>query len=196
MRCHLHFETGREQDVLRFDLQPPVARRMGFVAGSEEQGGLKPVERFMKRYFLAAREVGELTRILCAELEEEDAKAAPVLDRIGLSLPGLGEVSLGSAKRAITHRAKAISGTKDFVARRGRIDVADDAVFERDPVKLVEIFAVAEREGLLFHPGCAAPHPPLAQARDEGGARGPARRRGLHVRAPVATRPGKVTCAR
>ena len=152
VRCHLHFETGREQDVLRFDLQPLVARRLGFVERTDKQVGLKPVERFMKRYFLTVREVGELTRIVCAELEEEDAKAAPVLDRIGLSLPGLGEVSLGSAKRAITHRTKPIGATRDFVERRGRIDVADDGVFARDPVNLVRIFEVAERESLLFHP--------------------------------------------
>ena len=153
VRCHLHWETGREQDVLRFDLQPPVARRMGFSGSAEgDEAGLKPVERFMKRYFLQAREVGELTRIVCAELEEEDAKAAPVLDRIGLAVPGLGSVSLGSAKRAITHRSKAIGGTKDFVERRGRIDVVDEAVFERDPTNMLRLFAVAEREGLLFHP--------------------------------------------
>ena len=151
VRCHMHWETGREQDVLRFDLQPPVAARMGYSQDAEGEG-LKPVERFMKRYFLAAREVGELTRIVCAELEEEDAKAAPVLDRIGLSLPVLGEVSLGGAKRAFTHRSKAIAGTKTFVERRGRIDLAEPDAFERDPVDLVRIFAVAAREKLLFHP--------------------------------------------
>ena len=35
-----------------------------------DRKGLKPVERFMKHYFLTAKEVGDLTRIICSVLEE------------------------------------------------------------------------------------------------------------------------------
>ncbi len=41
--------------------------------------GLSAVERFMKHYFHVAKSVGDLTRIICATLEEKQAKAAPGL---------------------------------------------------------------------------------------------------------------------
>ncbi len=40
------------------------------------------VERFMKHYFLIAKDVGDLTAILCAELEDSHAKSVPVLSRV------------------------------------------------------------------------------------------------------------------
>ena len=146
VRSHMHFETGRETDILRFDLQPAVAARLGFTDGP----GLSGVERFMKRYFLAAREVGDLTRIVCAELEEREAKAPHVA---GLSLDriGVGSVTLGAAVRAVTRRSQTIAKT-EFVARNGRIALGKPDLFEQRPVAMLEMFAVAEAQGLLFHP--------------------------------------------
>ena len=43
---------------------------MGYAA----RQNVNAVERFMKRYFLAAKEVGALTRILCAKLEVDEKK--------------------------------------------------------------------------------------------------------------------------
>ena len=62
VRCHLHFMTGRAEERLSFDLQPQMAERLGYTA----HGGLSAVERFMKHYFLVAKEVGDLTRIVCS----------------------------------------------------------------------------------------------------------------------------------
>ena len=42
--------------------------------GYTERNNATAVERFMKRYFLAAKEVGALTRILCAKLEVDEKK--------------------------------------------------------------------------------------------------------------------------
>jgi len=36
----------------------------------------------MKHYFLVAKDVGDLTAILCAKLEDQQAKPAPVLSRM------------------------------------------------------------------------------------------------------------------
>ena len=89
VRCHLHFAVGRAEERLSFDLQPEIARRMGYgargAASTREDAG-PAVERFMRRYFLIAREVGVLTRVFCAKLENEEAKRRPT----GLSrfLPG------------------------------------------------------------------------------------------------------------
>ena len=153
VRSHMHFETGRAQDVLHFDLQPHVAERLGYT----DRPGQPAVERFMKHYFLTVREVGDLTRIVCAELEEREAKAAPrvggvELGRIGVGPVNLHNIGLGPAVRAVTHRRQSIAGTDDFVSRRGRIDVAEPGLFETRPAAMLDLFAVAEREGLLFHP--------------------------------------------
>ena len=77
VRCHLHFLTGRAEERLSFDLQQEMAVRLGYTA----HPGLKDVERFMKHYFLVAKEVGDLTRIFCAALEEHHGKPVPALNR-------------------------------------------------------------------------------------------------------------------
>ncbi len=60
---HLHFATGRAEERLTFDLQPEIARRMGY----GDRGDAPAVERFMRRYFLIAKEVGALTRVFCRQ---------------------------------------------------------------------------------------------------------------------------------
>ena len=55
-----------------------IAGRIG-MAGRQ---GLSAVERFMKSYFLIAKDVGDLTAIVCAELEARQAKRRPMLDRM------------------------------------------------------------------------------------------------------------------
>ena len=78
MRCHLHFITGRAEERLTFDVQRRIAERIGYKA----RGGLSGVERFMKAYFRVAKDVGDLTAIVCAELEARQAKKLPVLNRV------------------------------------------------------------------------------------------------------------------
>src|SRR5579871_862698 len=78
VRCHMHFITGRAEERLSFDIQREVAVRLGYM----ERPGLRDVERFMKHYFLVAKDVGDLTAIMSAELENEQAKPVPVLSRM------------------------------------------------------------------------------------------------------------------
>lgn len=134
VRCHLHFLTGRPEERLSFDVQAELARRLGY----QEHGGLAAVERFMKHYFLIAKDVGDLTRIFCAQLEEADAKDTPDLNRLFLNLTG--------------RRRRKIRGTTDFVLETKRIAVADDTIFERDPVNLIRLFWLADKHNLAFHP--------------------------------------------
>jgi len=70
VRCHLHYITGRAEERISFDLQPEIAARMGY----QDRGDQLGVERFMKRYFVAAKNVGGLSRILSAKLEAEQKK--------------------------------------------------------------------------------------------------------------------------
>jgi [protein-PII] uridylyltransferase len=133
VRCHMHFLTGRAEERLTFDLQRAVAELMGF-AGRQ---GLSRVERFMKAYFLVAKDVGDLTAILCAELEARQAKRRPVLDRV-----------LGPFRR----RRGGSLEAEDFVIENDRINVRGDDAFERDPVNLIRLFWLADRHNLPTHP--------------------------------------------
>ena len=67
MRFHLHYVAGRAEERLTFDLQPVVGARMGYTRHGRQDG----VERFMRHYFLTAREVTRLTHVL------EPALSAP-----------------------------------------------------------------------------------------------------------------------
>ena len=78
VRCNIHFFTGRAEERLSFDIQREIAIRLGYTS----HPGMQDVERFMKHYFLVAKDVGDLTAILCAKLEDQQAKPAPVLSRM------------------------------------------------------------------------------------------------------------------
>ncbi len=132
VRCHLHFLTGRAEEVLSFDVQRPVAEKLGYVS----RGGLAGVERFMKHYFLVAKDVGDLTAVVCAALEENQAKPAAVLDRFSLDAQRHG----GGLRKP------------GFAIEKGRITVAGPEVFSRDPVNLIRLFWMADRNGLAIHP--------------------------------------------
>ena len=133
VRCQLHFLAGRAEERLSFDLQPELARRLGY----QKHPGLEAAERFMKHYFLVAKDVGDLTRIVCAELEGREAKNAPRLNRFF---------------RNLRSRPKKLKGSQDFIAQHGRINVASNDVFERDPANFIRIFHEAGKNDLAFHP--------------------------------------------
>ncbi len=134
VRCHMHFLAGRAEERLSFDIQREIAVRLGYT----EHPGLQDVERFMKHYFLIAKDVGDLTAILCAKLENSQAKAMPVLSRM-----------MARFRRRARHT---LSETEDFIVDYNRINVSDENVFKRDPVNLIRIFHLAQKYNLAFHP--------------------------------------------
>ncbi len=133
VRCELHIVSGRAEERLSFDYQRIIAERLGYGSGLNLSG----VERFMKHYFLVAKNVGDLTAIVCAAIEEREAKQPATLDRI---VSGL------------RRRSRSIPGTSDFAVEFDRITVAKSDVFERDPVNLIRLFSIADTYGLPIHP--------------------------------------------
>ena len=134
VRAHLHFATGRPEERLTFDLQPEIAQRMGYGDRADNPA----VERFMRRYFMIAREVGVLTRAFSAKLEAEHLKSHPK----GLSrfLPGRG-----------SPRRKALD-IPGFHEEAGRLNIDGPEVFETDPVDLIRVFRIADQRDLDLHP--------------------------------------------
>lgn len=127
VRCHMHDLAGRAEDRLTFDLQRDVAERMRFAA----RPGKSAVERFMQLYFLNAKTVGDLTGLFLAHLDEAHAKK--------------GRRFLPSFSR----KPRKLHG---FVLDRGRLALPSDEFFREDPVRLIELFQLADLYALEIHP--------------------------------------------
>lgn len=127
VRCHLHILAGRAEDRLTFDVQREIAARMRFA----DRPGKSAVERFMQLYFLHAKTVGDVTGVFLAHLDDQLAKS--------------GRRYLPS----FVTRQRKVDG---WPIDRGRLALPADNWFEEDPVRLIEMFAVADRHGLEIHP--------------------------------------------
>ncbi|EIZ80983.1 uridylyltransferase [Novosphingobium sp. Rr 2-17] len=128
VRCHLHTITRRAEDRLTFDLQREVAARMNF----SDRPGKSAVERFMQMFFLQAKVVGTLTGVFLAQLDEQFAKRQP-----------RGLLAGFRTKQRMV---------KGYTVFGGRIKATSDDWFSQDPVRLIEIFVLADREGFEIHP--------------------------------------------
>lgn len=127
VRIHLHYLTGRAEDRLTFDRQHALAVAMGYGHPSANRA----IERFMRRYFVAVRTVGNTTRIFCAILEEEKMRKPQK------SLAWLRNMpwKLGS-----------------FRLEGERLNVKNEHAFEQYPILMLEIFRMAQVNGLDIHP--------------------------------------------
>jgi [protein-PII] uridylyltransferase len=137
LRAHLHDIRGRADERLTFDIQPALAERLGYA----DRAGISAAERMMKHYFVTAVEIGRLTRVFWARLEEENAK---LLDRAPAALP----------KTLASDEAGA---NVNLRIRTGRLDFASAAAAARAPLDLFRYFrAFAKRPDLDFHPDALA----------------------------------------
>jgi len=128
VRCHLHLLAGRAEERLSFEFQPRIAQIMNYA----DRPGKSAVERFMQFYFLNAKTVGDLTGLFLAQLDEQ-----------------MGKKGFRFALPTIRRRPKRLGG---FVLDRGRISVPSEDFFRGDPVRLLELFALAAREQMEIHP--------------------------------------------
>jgi [protein-PII] uridylyltransferase len=124
VRVAMHFISNRAEERLGFDMQRQLSEMLNY----KDHPGTSGVERFMKHYFLVAKQVGDLTRIFCAVLEERQKKPA-FLDRF---------------KRKIR-----VGG---FINQKGRLNVLKAADLIDSPENMVRIFAVADKHDLDIHP--------------------------------------------
>ncbi|WP_419182371.1 [protein-PII] uridylyltransferase [Paracoccus saliphilus] len=127
VRCHLHLIAGRPVDMLSFDMQVEVAKRMGYADSAARRG----VEYFMQDYFRHATRVGELTRVFLTELESRHVRSAPFLGRL------------------FRRRRKLKAG---FIDQHGRLAIQDETAFLQDPLNILRLFEEALRTGILIHP--------------------------------------------
>jgi [protein-PII] uridylyltransferase len=131
VRCHLHIITNRPEERLTFDVQPEIAARMNY----HDRPGRSAVERFMKHYFLMAKLVGDLTGVFLAHLDDSFA-------RKGMRFTLSDFTKLRRTPRSLG----------GFVLDRGRLALPADDYFAQDPVRLIEVFALADQHKLEIHP--------------------------------------------
>jgi len=134
VRCHLHFLTDRPEERLSFEVQELMAERLGY----RGHAGLSAVERFMRHYFLIAKEVGELTGTVCSALELKQLKSLPALDTL-------------LAPFSWRRRAK-LRRTSDFRIENGRIYAVSKETFTKDPVNFIKLFVLADEHQASFSP--------------------------------------------
>jgi len=125
LRFHLHYVSGRAEERLTFDLQPVVGARMGYTRHGRQDG----VERFMRHYFLTARDVTRLTHVL-----------EPALLRAALGPPALAPQ---------TDLALLAAG---FVLADGMLLADPHRSFMAEPIQMLRILAMARDRNLALHP--------------------------------------------
>lgn len=127
VRAHVHLARGRADERLSFDMQTHIAALLDF----KGEGAQAKAEQFMFKYFDYTREVGALTRALCALLEEEK-KRKP-------------SIAIGAQLR----HGETIEG---FALEAGRLNFTDTKALKKHPELAITLFAVAQRENLDIHP--------------------------------------------
>ncbi len=128
VRCHLHYVAGRPEERLTFNVQGLIADRIGY----SDRAGARGVERFMKHYFWVTKTVGDLTRVLCAVLEEEHKKTRR---RFRIPLwPLFRKMPDG------------------FRLDNERLTFQHEDIVAHEPVKILQLFHIAQHIGLDIHP--------------------------------------------
>ena len=133
VRCHLHFIARRGDDRLGFDRQVEVASLMGY----KSQGRVKHVEFFMHDYFLIAKDVGDLTRILCAVLEAQEVKTIPRVNQF---------------LKRLTGQNRFLKDHKEFAMLAGRLAFADHQECIKKPISMLRLFELSAQQNLPIHP--------------------------------------------
>src|SRR5919197_115054 len=122
VRNELHFFSGHKNDILTRDLQPRIAKNLGY----ENDGTSLGVERFMRDYYLHARVIHRVSKRLIARCQETLSRR-------------------GSAERRQRQQALA-DGLVFFDGRLHRAD-RDPNVLRRDPVRVMKVFWHPHRLG-------------------------------------------------
>jgi [protein-PII] uridylyltransferase len=122
VRNELHFFSGLKQDVLARELQPRIAKNLGY----EGEGDTLGVERFMRDYYLHARAIHRVARRLIARCQETL-----------------------SVRRSAERRERQQALADGLVFFDGRLHLVDrdPGVFRADPPRLMKVFWHLHRLG-------------------------------------------------
>ncbi len=126
-RNELHFFSGHKNDVLTRDLQPKIAKNLGY----ENEGDTLGVERFMHDYYLHARRIHRMSRRLIARCQDTLSRR-------------------GSAERR--QRQQALADGLVFYDGRLHLADRDPDPLRKDPIRLLRVFWHLHRLGCDLAP--------------------------------------------
>ncbi len=147
VRNEMHYLAGRKWDQLTFDVQPQVAKAMGYRDGEHGSG----VEEFMRHYYLAAKTV----LVACDAIVDRCLEPQSAM---GWRMVPPPAATIGAERPVPLLRGQPPRGADRFLPGgelkvfRGRLSVVDKDVLRRSPAALVRLFAVADREHLDLYP--------------------------------------------
>ncbi len=127
VRMHMHYSAGRAEERLTFEIQRHIAQALGFRGNDPNT----MVERFMKRYFLFAREEGYLTNLICTGLEVEQ-----------LHQPRFSFIRFLSGTRHL----------EEFIIEGNRLTVEEPDAFARHPIWMLKLFYLSVQHKVDIHP--------------------------------------------
>jgi [protein-PII] uridylyltransferase len=122
VRNELHFFSGHKNDVLSRDLQPRIAKNLGYENDETSLG----VERFMRDYYLHARAIHRVSRRLIARCQE--------------TLSRRGSAGGRQRQQALADGLVFFDGQLHLVDR-------DSGPLRADPVRLMKVFWHLHRLG-------------------------------------------------
>lgn len=125
VRGHLHRIHGRAHERLSFDAQLQIAEAMKFPGRTAQA----KAEALMMRYFQFTRHVGNLTRVFCAILEEENLRIPQA--------PFAAPPTALPAMLSLTN---------------GRINFAAALDIRQTPHAILVLFSMSQQLGLDIHP--------------------------------------------
>ncbi len=127
VRMHLHLLAKRADERLTFEMQRRIADAMGYRGKTNNEA----VERFMKRYFQVARDVGRLTFALASQLEDDSIYVPPF---------SYGKTILQNKR------------LKHFEVKGKRLWFKNENEVFDAPLLMLELFYHACNEGVSIHP--------------------------------------------
>ena len=123
IRCMLHYLSKRGEDRLTFDLQRQIAEKMMYM----DRRGSSGIERFMKHYYLIAKDIGDLTRVFCAALDAQH-------------------------KRTPLNAFRQQKLIKGFPVEDNRLLLPQDQSLSDAPLLILHLFHIAQQHRLDIHP--------------------------------------------
>jgi [protein-PII] uridylyltransferase len=124
VRNEVHFRSGRAVDVLSLDMQPTLARGLGY----SDQGSAAASEIFMRDFYFRAQEIQRFTDVFLRQAE--------------FTTPPAGLLPL-------TRRARAVGPDRKYRIRGAYLLPGPDGPdFGDDPLRLFEVFTVAQQHGV------------------------------------------------
>ncbi len=130
VRNELHYRAGRANDVIQLNQQGKIADAFGYM----QHTVLRRIEVFMRDYYIHARNIYNICKLLDErlELESQDEKS--------------------TAFNFLARRRKRAESVDGFIIRKNVITTDSPSVFREDPSRLIRVFLYMQQRQVALDP--------------------------------------------